>query len=150
MFLSTHFTLAEFTVSQTADRHGVDNTPPLEIIEALKYTAQGLEGVRILLGVPILISSGYRCLALNRRIGSKDTSQHVKGEAADFTAPGFGGPTTVMTRILESGLDYDQCILEYATDPKRPGRGWVHMSFTRKPRHQALVIDDTGTRPWMA
>jgi zinc D-Ala-D-Ala carboxypeptidase len=145
--LSTHFTLEEMIASQTAAREGIDNTPTPEIIEALKYTAQGLEGVRILLGVPILVSSGYRCLALNRAIGSKDTSQHVKGEAVDFTAPGFGGPTTVMTRILESGLDYDQCILEYAS---KPGRGWVHMSFTRKPRHQALVIDDTGTRPWSA
>jgi len=145
--LSSHFTLSEMIVSQTADRNGIDNTPPPEVIEALKYTCQGLEGVRILLGVPILVSSGYRCLELNRKIGSKDTSQHVKGEAVDFTAPGFGGPTTVMTRILESGLDYDQCLLEFAT---KPGRGWVHMSFTHSPRHQALIIDESGTRPWMA
>jgi hypothetical protein len=146
MRLSTHFDLSEFTASQTAAREGIDNTPPADVIEALKYVAQGLEGVRILLGVPIIVTSGYRCLALNRKIGSNDTSQHVKGEAVDFIAPGFGGPTTVMDRIVDAGLEYDQIILEYAAK----GNGWVHMSFTRKPRHQALVIDDTGTRPYMA
>ena len=146
MNLSTHFTLAEFTNSQTAARLGIDNTPPLDVIEALKYTAQGLEGIRILLGSPVIISSGYRCLTLNQAIGSKDTSQHVKGEAADIIAPAYGAPRTVMDRIVDVGLDYDQCILEHANK----GNGWVHISFTRRPRHQALVIDDTGTRPWAA
>jgi len=83
---------------------------------------------------------------LNRAIGSKDTSQHVKGEAADIIAPAYGGPRTVMDRIVDIGLEYDQCILEHADK----GNGWVHISFTRAPRRQALVIDDTGTRPFMA
>lgn len=145
MRLSAHFTLAEFTVSQTASRLGIDNTPTPEALENLKLVAQGLEGVRILLGVPIVISSGYRCLALNRAIGSKDSSQHVKGEAVDFEAPGYGSPRNVMDRIIDSGMDFDQCILEYPPD------GWVHMSFVRSgSRHQALVIDRDGTRPFVA
>jgi zinc D-Ala-D-Ala carboxypeptidase len=142
--LSTHFTLAEFTISQTASRLGIDNAPTQEALENLKRTAQGLEGVRILLGCPIIISSGYRCLSLNRAIGSKDTSQHVTGEAVDFEAPAYGPPSVVMSRLFDSGLDYDQCILEYPPD------GWIHMSFTKTPRHHALIIDRTGARPYMA
>lgn len=145
MRLSPHFTLAEFTLSQTASRLGIDNTPPPEALESLKLVAQGLEGVRILLGVPIIISSGYRCLALNRAIGSKDSSQHILGQAVDFEAPGYGSPRIVMDRIIDSGMDFDQCILEYPPD------GWVHMSFVRfGSRHQALIIDRDGTRPFMA
>jgi hypothetical protein len=147
MYLSPHFTLAEFTVSQTASRLGIDNAPTPEALVNLKRTALGLEGIRILLGVPIIITSGYRCLELNRAIGSKDTSQHITGEAADFVAPGFGSPSTVMSRIIDSGLEYDQCILEYAD---KPNSGWVHISFSVANRHHALIIDDTGTRPYMA
>lgn len=141
--LSSHFTLAEFTASQTAARLGLDNTPPPDVIDNLRQVAQGLEGVRILLGVPIIVSSGYRCLDLNRAIGSKDSSQHLKGQAVDFTAPSYGGPRQVMDRILDSGMEYDQCICEF--------NSWVHMSFVRSgSRHQALVIDKDGTRPFMA
>jgi len=147
MFLSPHFTLEEFTVSQTAARLGIDNTPPPDVIERLKHTALGLEGIRILLGVPILITSGYRCLELNRALGSKDTSQHVLGEAVDFVAPAYGAPTTVMSRVIDVGIDYDQCILEYAN---KKGQGWVHVSFAKTNRRSALVIDDSGTRPYMA
>lgn len=147
MHLSPHFTLAEFTASQTASRLGIDNAPTPEALANLKRTALGLEGVRVLLGVPIIVSSGYRCLELNGAIGSKDTSQHVKGQAVDFTAPAFGSPRTVMDRIIDSGMEFDQCILEFANK----GGGWVHMSFVPgSGRHQALVIDETGTRPFMA
>lgn len=149
MRLSTHFTLAEFTVSQTASRLGIDNAPTPEALENLKLVAQGLEGVRILLGCPIIISSGYRCLELNRAIGSKDSSQHVKGQAVDFTVPGYGSPRQVMDRIIDAGIEFDQAILEFA-DPVAGG-GWVHMSFVRSGnRHHALVIDRDGTRPFMA
>lgn len=146
MKLSSHFTLAEFTASQTASRLGIDNAPTPEALENLRYVAQGLEGIRILLGVPIIVSSGYRCLDLNRAIGSKDSSQHVKGQAVDFTAPGFGSPRAVMDRLLDAGIEYDQAILEFASN----GGGWLHMSFVRSgSRHQALVIDKDGTRPFM-
>lgn len=142
--LSPNFTLAEFTASQTAARRGIDNDPPLEVVAALKRTAQGLEAVRVRLGgAPIHVTSGYRSLELNRAIGSKDTSQHVKGEAADFIAPRFGTPSEVVAALRDSGIEYDQLILEFANS----GRGWVHVSFSDKPRHQALQIDEQGTRP---
>jgi hypothetical protein len=143
-YLSSHFALAEFLVSQTAERMGIDNDPPIEVVQALKRTAMGLEAVRVRLGsAPIVVKSGYRCLELNRAIGSKDTSQHLNGEAADFIAPGFGTPQEIVAALRDSGIEYDQLILEYAAR----GRGWVHISFTAAPRHMALQIDASGTRP---
>lgn len=144
MNLSPHFTLAEMCVSERAARLGLRNTPPPEVMPALTRTAQGLEAVRVRLGcAPILITSGYRCLALNRAIGSAETSQHIKGEAADFIAPRFGTPTELATALRDSGIEYDQLILEFAEG----GNGWLHISFADKPRHMALEIDRTGTRP---
>ncbi len=140
MNLSPHFTLAEFTVSDTAERKGIDNTPPPDVMPALQKTAQGMEAVRIRLGgAPILVTSGYRSLELNRAIGSRDTSQHVKGEACDFICPRFGTPRMVVDALKDSGIEFDQLILEF-------GR-WVHISFAGKPRHHVLVIDRDGTRP---
>ena len=144
MNLSPHFTLAEFLVSDTAERRGIDNDPGIEVIPALKRTAQGLEAVRVRLGMaPIIITSGFRCLALNRAIGSKDTSQHVRGEAADFICPRFGTPQEIVAALVQAGIEYDQLILEFAGR----GKGWVHISFSDKPRHMALQIDEKGTRP---
>lgn len=138
--LSSHFTLAEMTTSQEAARRDIDNTPPLEVVPHLVRTAQGLEAVRVRLGgAPIIISSGYRCPELNRAIGGSRTSQHMTGQAADIIVPRFGNPTEVAAALRDSGIEYDQLILEF-------GR-WVHISFTQQPRHQALIIDRAGTRP---
>ncbi|MGL4648755.1 MAG: D-Ala-D-Ala carboxypeptidase family metallohydrolase [Caldilineaceae bacterium] len=144
MHLSPHFTLEEMTFSQTAARRGIDNTPTPEALEALKLTAQGLEAVRIRLGgAPILVSSGYRSPELNAAIGGSRNSQHMRGEAADFTAPGFGTPRMIVDALADSGVAYDQLILEF-------GR-WAHISFVKTgARRHALVIDGTGTRPLMA
>lgn len=140
MNLSPHFTLAEFVISETAARSGIDNDPPMELLPALKRTAQGLEAVRVRLGgAPITITSGYRCKALNTAIGGAADSQHMRGEAADFICPRFGSPLEVATALRDSGIEYDQLLLEF-------GR-WVHISFSAAPRHQALVIDKAGTRP---
>jgi len=146
MNLSTHFTLAEFTSSQTASRRGMDNTPPHEVIEALTRTALGLETVRMLLGAPIVITSGYRSPKVNAAVGGSAKSQHILGEAADIICPGFGTPSEVVRAIVaHREIPYDQCILEY---PGKDGKGgWCHISFRRNPRGQALVIDSTGTRP---
>lgn len=144
MMLSPHFALAEFCVSDTAARRGIDNTPPGHVIQALERTALGLEAVRVRLGTaPITITSGYRSLPLNRLIGSRDSSQHVMGEAADFICPRFGTPAEIVAAVRDSGIPFDQLILEYA----RNGGGWVHMSFTDRPRRMALEIDAQGTRP---
>lgn len=143
MMLSPHFALAEFAVSDTASRRGIDNTPPGHVIPALTRTALGLEAVRVRLGTaPITITSGYRSLPLNRLIGSRDSSQHVLGEAADFICPRFGTPKEIVAAMRDSGIPFDQLILEYAGK----GAGWVHVSFTDNPRRMALEIDAQGTR----
>lgn len=145
MMLSPHFSLAEFAVSTEASRAGIDNTPPGHVIAALERTAMGLEAVRVRLGTaPITITSGFRCLPLNRRLGSKDTSQHVMGEAADFICPRFGSPAKIVSALLDSGIPYDQLILEFSGPA---GGGWVHISFSDQPRRVALEIDAKGARP---
>jgi hypothetical protein len=145
MRVSPHFELSEFTVSQTAARLGIDNTPPPEVLDNIKRTAQWLEGVRILLGVPIIISSGYRSPELNKAVSGSKTSQHMTGQAVDFTAPGFGSPRHVIDRIIDAGMQFDQLILEF------PPNGWVHASVTATGgRQQALLIDKNGTQPLFA
>jgi hypothetical protein len=134
MQLSPNFSLGELTYSETAEKNGIDNTPPPEIVENLKRLAAGLETVRGLLGAPLEISSGYRCAALNEAVGGSSASQHVLGLAVDFSCPGFGPPLEVARAIRESGMQFDQCILEY-------GR-WVHLSFSDAPRGRILTIYD--------
>ncbi len=141
MNLSPHFTLAEMTVSETAARRGIDNDPPPDVVERLKHTALGLEAVRIRLGAPIVVSSGYRSPALNAAIGGAQNSDHTRGDAADFICPGFGAPSTIVSELKDSGIQFDQLIEEF-------GR-WVHISFGPRMRGQVLRIDRNGTRPWM-
>lgn len=144
MRLSPHFTLAEFVTSQEAARRGIDNTPGPDVVDRLRRTATGLEAVRIRLGgAPLIVTSGYRSSELNRAIGGAANSQHMRGEAADIICPAFGGPVEVAAALRDSGIEYDQLILEY-------GR-WVHVAFSDRPRHMALIIDQAGTRPmWNA
>lgn len=140
--LAPHFTLAELTVSETAARRGLDNTPGREALNSLAYTARCMEEVRTLLGGhPIIINSGYRAPAVNAAVGGVEESQHMRGEAVDFICPSFGGPQSIAIAVMNSPIEYDQLILEF-------GR-WVHISFTRTrtPRRQAFVLDRTGRRP---
>lgn len=140
MNLSTYFSLDELTLSQTAVRLGLKNEPTAEALENLKYLAGQLDKVRRLLRVPVLISSGYRSPAVNKAVGGAANSQHMLGQAADFTAPRAGTPYEVARLIDESDLQYDQLIHEF-------GR-WVHISFVRPelgaPRRQALSIFKAG------
>ena len=135
--LSEHFTLEEMVISQTAARKGIDNTPTPEIVANLKKTAALLEEVRALLGVPILVSSGYRCPALNKAVGGAKASAHMLGLAADFTAPAFGTVLQVAKKIAASNIAFDQIIHEYGT--------WVHIGLREgEPRREKLSIF-TGT-----
>lgn len=133
--LTPNFPLALLTRSETAEQHGIDNSPPAEVIANLAILAAGLEAVQSLLGHPLEISSGYRCPALNERVGGSHTSQHVRGLAADFVCPGYGTPLEVARAIGASAIAYDQCILEF-------GR-WVHISFSPEPRGRLLSIYDS-------
>jgi len=142
-YLSPHFTLSEMTISQTAARLGLDNTPPPDVLAALRRTALGLEGVRVRLGgAPIIVSSGYRAPEVNRAVGGSPRSQHMTGQAVDFTAPRFGTPRQIVDALVDADIGYDQLILEFDR--------WVHISWADQPRHHALIIDRTGTRPLVA
>jgi hypothetical protein len=139
--LSAHFTLEEMILSQTAARKGIDNTPSPQIVANLRKTAALLEEVRTLLGVPILVSSGYRCPALNKAVGGAKNSAHMLGLAADFTAPAFGTVLQVARKIAASPIAFDQIIHEYGT--------WVHIGLREDaPRRQSLsIFNGTGYLP---
>ena len=139
MTLSEHFSLDELTASDTAIRKAIDNSPPPAVTERLRMLAATLEQVRSLLGNnSIRISSGYRCLTLNRAIGSGDLSAHVLGYAVDFTCPGFGTPKEVANKIAESPIKFDQLICEGVT-PRAPGGTWVHLSVDPRNRREVLT-----------
>ena len=140
MKLSEHFSLIEFTRSQTASRHGIDNTPNEEQLENLKTLAKGLEDVRTKLdNNPINISSGFRCQDLNDRLGSKRTSRHILGLAADFTCDRYDDVTSIFSVLADSSIGFDQLILEYDS--------WIHIAFPKEgdePQRQVLIIDKEG------
>ncbi len=147
MILSPNFALAEFTKSQTALRNSIDNSPDESEIDSLRrLTANILQPARQHFGRPVRISSGFRCLELNSRIGSKPKSQHVTGHAADFEIPGCSN--FYVAQWIQDNLDFDQLILEFwAADD--PCAGWVHASFVSQPvnRNQTLTVSAHGTKP---
>ena len=128
MKLSKNFSLLELTKSQTAERKGIDNTPSPEHQENLKLLCTAiLQPVRDHFSKVVTISSGYRSPELCTAIGSKITSQHAKGQAADFEI--FGVSNKSLADYIDSELHYDQLILEYWKESD-PNSGWVHCSFS--------------------
>ena len=128
MKLTENFSLSELTKSQTAERKGIDNTPSTEHQENLKSLCESiLQPVRDHFSKVVTISSGYRSPALCEAIGSKSTSQHARGEAADFEI--FGVSNKALADYIDSELHYDQLILEYWKESD-PNSGWVHCSFS--------------------
>jgi hypothetical protein len=138
MMLSNHFSLAEFTASETATRKGLDNTPESDVVEVMKTTAARMEEVRDILEAPIIISSGYRSPKVNSAIGGSATSQHCKGEAVDFIAPQYGTPNDICHAILDSTIVFDQLIEEGGDE------GWVHISFAEPSRRSVLTAHFGG------
>jgi zinc D-Ala-D-Ala carboxypeptidase len=127
MQLSPNFNLKELTSSQTAERKGIDNTPSTEHQDNLKsLCTHVLQPVRDHFSRVVSVSSGYRSPELCTAIGSKTTSQHAKGEAADFEI--FGVSNKELADYINHNLDYDQLILEYWKESD-PNSGWVHCSF---------------------
>jgi len=145
MNLSAHFTLEELTASEAADRNGWDNTPNETELANLRRLADFLELVKAAVGgKPVMINSAFRCKLVNDSVGSKDTSQHRIGCAADIRVPGMT-PDQVVRAIIASGIGYDQVIREFDR--------WTHVSVPNgandKPRRQALIIDKQGTRAFV-
>jgi len=153
MKLSQNFTLSEMTKSGTATRLGIDNTPDDKVIDKLEALAHHvLQPVRDAFG-SMRINSGYRCLELNRTLHSKDTSQHLKGEAADIEKTGVSNYDLAVW--IMDNLDFDQLILEfwYAEDDEEHNpsgdinAGWVHVSYKDDGtnRNEVLTINKLGT-----
>jgi hypothetical protein len=146
MNLTPHFTLEELTHT---DHREFDNTPNDAELANLVRLADFLEQVKVVLaGKPIMVNSAFRCKQVNDAVGSKDTSQHRIGCAADIRVPGMT-PDQVVKAIIASGISYDQVIREFATPT---GGGWTHISIPNTvataPRKQALIIDKAGTRAY--
>ena len=131
MKLSEHFTLDELTFSQTATRHNIDNTPDKEALANLKGLANFLEVVRQKVGKPIIVTSGFRSVQLNAKVGGSIYSAHMDGRAADIVAPAFGTPRELAELIVALDLEFDQVLLEFDR--------WVHVAVSEKPRHQILT-----------
>ena len=139
MNLTEHFSLEELTYT---DHREFDNTPNDAELANLVRLAAFLEEVKTLLGgKPVMVNSAFRSKSVNDAVGSKDTSQHRVGCAADLRIPGMT-PDEVVRTIIASSLQFDQVIREF--------NSWTHISVTNdpdgKPRRQALIIDKTGTR----
>ena len=139
MNLTEHFTLEELTHT---DHRTLDNSPNDNETANLKRLAEFLEQVKTLLGgKPIMVNSAFRSKLVNDAVGSKDSSQHRIGCAADIRVPGVT-PDEVVQAVIASDLPYDQIIREFDR--------WTHISIPNSihnaPRKQALIIDKQGTR----
>ena len=130
MQLTEHFTLAEMTVSPTAKRLGLSNTPTPEHIENMRYCCEKiLEPVRKHFGRPVQINSSYRSPLVNKAVGGSKTSQHVNGQAIDFEIPGIDNK--VVADWIGDNLEFDQVILEFYTSGDK-NSGWVHASIKKE------------------
>ena len=141
--MTEHFTLDELTHT---DHRTLDNTPNETELANIQRLAEFLENLKTLLGgKPIMVNSAFRSKAVNDAVGSKDTSQHRLGCAADIRVPSMT-PDAVVRAIIASDLAYDQVIREFDR--------WTHVSIpnepSRAPRKQALIIDKQGTRLFVA
>ena len=138
--LTPNFTLAELTVSPTAKRLGLPNTPTQEHIANMKYVCEKiLEPVRLHFGKPIQVNSSYRSPAVNKAVGGSPTSQHSNGEAVDFEIPGVSNK--VVADWVADNLEFDQVILEFYNAKDGANSGWVHVSIKRngQNRKQRLI-----------
>ncbi len=141
-----HFTLAEFARSDTAVRLQIDNALPEHLLPNAESTLLMMERIRAQLcelagrDIPIRISSGYRCLALNWALKSASTSDHVSACAVDWTAPAFGSPYEICLALHPhlDALGIGQLIAEFGT--------WVHTSTKlASPVNRAITITHAGT-----
>ena len=141
MNLTKNFTLEELTAT---DHRQFDNTPNETERANLVRLAGLLELVKVAIGgKPIMVNSAFRSKKVNDAVGSKDTSQHRVGCAADIRVPGMT-PDQVVKAIISAKLAFDQLIREFDR--------WTHISVPNdpkgKPRGQVLIIDKQGTRPY--
>ena len=131
-----YFTHKELTRSVTAKNKGIDNTPgEVEKNNLIALVENVLDPLREAWGQPIIITSGYRCPALNRAVGGAAASQHVKGEAADIrTVSDTVEDNKALYELIKIlNLPIDQCINEYGYD-------WIHVSYSPRNRRKFFSI----------
>jgi zinc D-Ala-D-Ala carboxypeptidase len=152
MKLSANFELSELIKSQVADRKGIPNNPSPNQIDNLKSLCINvLQPIRSEFDKPVIISSGFRSAELCIAIGSKPTSQHAEGKAADLEIPGIDNMELAMW--IKNNLNFDQLILEFYKDGE-PNSGWVHVSWSGEDnRNQTLRAirnehDKVVYKPW--
>ena len=140
--LSPHFKLREFVASRKAEEHGIDNTPPDEAVENLRRLCQGcLEPLREALGLPVIVTSGFRTKALNSLLAhSSERSQHMLGQAADlYIGSGLSRRELLIKAFREiltnPKIDFDQIIL-YPT--------FIHVSFVSRVRNRHGILKAQG------
>ena len=148
MQLSKNFSLSEMTKSDTAARKGIDNTPTETHKENMKLLVDKvLQPVRDHFAKSVRVTSGYRSEELCEAIGSSKTSQHAKGEAADFEM--FGVDNKELAKYIKNNLVFDQLILEFY-NPDDPSSGWVHCSYNKEEnRKQSLLYNGKDYTEWL-
>lgn len=141
--LSLNFSLREMTKSRLAIRNKINNQPDSIQLQCLQDLVDNiLQPIRTAYGRPVSVNSGFRCLELNRLLRSKDTSQHVLGQAADIEIPARDNMDTAMW--IRDNLTFDKLILEYYHEAS-PRSGWIHVSYNEKNnRKEVITINDRG------
>lgn len=135
MKLTEHFTLEEMTRSFEGARKGIDNTPPIDVIQNIQKCAEMMEGVRSLLNHPVQIHSCYRSSAVNKLVGGKPSSMHLQGLAVDFVCPEFGTPADIAKAIIMSGMPFGKLIYEFSS--------WIHLQPGTE--RKVFTINEHGT-----
>ncbi len=136
MQLTEHFTLAELTISQTAARLGIDNSPDTDALENLRaLCTEILEPIRVHFEVAVLVSSGYRGPEVNEAVGGSKRSQHMIGQAVDFTVNTYSVDEMFEWLLSASNLDFDQLIHEFGQ--------WIHVSYRADGRNRGMAMRAT-------
>lgn len=136
MNLTNNFTLNELIYSTTAEKNKIDNTPSQSVIKNLKALCENvLQPLRNNLGCPIVITSGFRCAVLNKRVGGASNSQHLYGQAADLVVPQKN--LKDVFNYIKSHLPYDQLLYEYNKTDK-----WIHVSYRADGHNRKQAIDN--------
>lgn len=138
MKLSKNLTLAELVRSESAKRLGIDNTPDSDQIESLKALTENIfQPIRDEFKKPIYISSGFRCVELNRRVGGSNGSQHTKGQAIDIDMDGTSISNAEIFKFIKDNLDFDQLIWEFGDDESP---AWVHVSYISESENRGRIF----------
>ena len=139
--VTMHFTIEELYASTTATKLGINNKPQTQQLINLVYlTAFVLEPLRVAMGEPIKIGSGFRCQALNKAVGGVSNSQHLKGQAADLCIDGDLKKGKKWFEWIKTHCEFDQLIWEH----NAKGNYWVHVSFVYPDfgKNRKQVIDN--------